>query len=246
MNIADSVARFFSNSPKRQASLEHWIVSIFHGEKQKKVKEMCRTRWVGHHEAFEVFSDLFLAIFSCLEDVANSQAGQWNRDSQSDAQSLLLGMSRFSFIFTLEVTKSILAFTKGLSVNLQGRYVDVARAHREIESVKATIEGVRFNVSSFHDNIYSRAAQMAQSVNVEESTPRISNRQQHRLNIQAEDCSSYYRLNLTVPLLDHLISELNTRFDTVSSQNVIEFLRLLPSTISQTSTTLDQGQLQIS
>ena len=60
METADSVSRFFSNSPKRQLSLERWIDSIMPpAEKRRKLKELCRTRWVERHEAFEVFTDLF-------------------------------------------------------------------------------------------------------------------------------------------------------------------------------------------
>ncbi len=60
--------------------------------------------------------------------------------------------------------------------------------------------------------------------------PRLANRQEHRSNIQAQDCSGYYRLNLTIPLLDHLISELDTRFNEDSSQNLSQLMLLLPST----------------
>ena len=38
-------------------------------ENRKKLKELCRTRWVERHEAFEVFSDLFLPTFCCLEAI---------------------------------------------------------------------------------------------------------------------------------------------------------------------------------
>jgi hypothetical protein len=55
-------------------------------------------------------------------------SSEWNRDSRTDAQSLSL--SRFPFIFALVVTKEVLANTKGLSVNFQGRYVDVVKAHK--------------------------------------------------------------------------------------------------------------------
>ena len=55
MQTADAVARFFNNSPKRQVLLETWIDKIFPDERRKKLKEMCRTRWVERHEAFTVF-----------------------------------------------------------------------------------------------------------------------------------------------------------------------------------------------
>ena len=46
MQTADAVARFFSNSPKWQLALETWVDNILQDEKRKKLKEMCRTRWV--------------------------------------------------------------------------------------------------------------------------------------------------------------------------------------------------------
>ena len=62
MQIADKVARFFGNSPKRQLALEARINDVFDGEKRKKLKEMCKTRWIERHEAFEVFSSLFCLL----------------------------------------------------------------------------------------------------------------------------------------------------------------------------------------
>ncbi len=64
---------------------------------------------------------------------------EWNSDTRSDAQSLLLGISHFSFIMTLVATQMVLSYTKGLSVKLQGPYFDVSRAHREVETIKATL-----------------------------------------------------------------------------------------------------------
>ena len=129
MQTADGIARFFKYSPKRQLALEKWIDSIpVDHEKQKKLKEMCRTRWVEHHESFQIFIELFVPIISCLEDIAQDSNHEWNRDSCSDAQSYFLAMSQFSFIF-LVLTQNVLGYTKGLSVKLQGPYTDVARAY---------------------------------------------------------------------------------------------------------------------
>lgn len=44
MQTADSVSRFFSNSPKRQLALEKWISEVLSDERRKKMKEICRTR----------------------------------------------------------------------------------------------------------------------------------------------------------------------------------------------------------
>ena len=70
--IADKTARFFSNSPKRQLSLENWIhETLLDEEKRKKLKQMCRTRWVERHEAFDVFLHLYLPIVCALDDISH-------------------------------------------------------------------------------------------------------------------------------------------------------------------------------
>ena len=73
----------------------------------------------------------------------------------------------------------MLAYTKGFSVKLQGRYVDVVRAHQDIESVKKTLKGVRSRVDDFHDQVYEQVLMLSQSIDAVEVAPRQANRQQH-------------------------------------------------------------------
>ena len=37
MDVADSICRFFGNSPKRQLCLEEWIAKELEGEKIRKI-----------------------------------------------------------------------------------------------------------------------------------------------------------------------------------------------------------------
>lgn len=238
MQSADKISRFFSNSPKRQLHLESWIDSTIPGEQRKKLKELCRTRWVQRHEAFEVFCDLFMPTFCCFESIVHSAASDWNRETRSDAQSYLLAMSQFPFIVALVLTQRVLAYTKGLSVQLQGRYCDVVRAHQEIGTVKTAVSKARSEIDTFHSRVYEQALMISQSIDVDESAPRVARRQQHRSNVPASNTSDYYKRTLTIPLLDHLISELNSRFDTSCSQNLLEFMQLLPSEISKKVSTV--------
>ena len=105
----------------------------------------------------------------------------------------------------------------------------MVRTHRDIEAVRTTIRGVRSRVDTFHDLTYDQALLLSQSVGVEESVPRLASRQQHRQNIPADNSRDYYKRILTIPILDHLICELDVRFDADSSQIVIECMQLLPS-----------------
>ena len=238
IQTADKISRFFSNSPKRQLALEKWIDSVLPEENRKKLKELCQTRWVERHEAFEVFSDLFLPTFCCLEAIVYSAPSDWNRETRSDAQSLLLAMSQFPFMVALVLSQKVLAYTKGLSIKLQGRYIDVVRAHQDIESVRTTIRDVRSRVDDFHSQVYQEVLMLSQRVDVVEAARRQANRQQHRHNNPADNISDYYKCNLTIPILDHLSSELDIRFDADCSQNLIEFMQLLPFEVVKSTSRL--------
>lgn len=73
MQTADAVAHFFINSPKRQVLLETRIDNL----PRKKLKEMCRTRWVECHEAFTVFL-LVLAASQLLR--SNCPQSSWKME----------------------------------------------------------------------------------------------------------------------------------------------------------------------
>ena len=49
----------------------------------------------------------------------------------------------------------MLSYIKGLSVKLQGRYVNAIRAHRDIQNVKSTLVKQRCDVERFHSQIYN-------------------------------------------------------------------------------------------
>ena len=73
-----------------------------------------------------------------------------NRESRADAYSLLLALQKFSFVVCLVVAREILAITKPLSVQLQGSYTDIARAHRDINQVKKQVKQNRNDLDKFH------------------------------------------------------------------------------------------------
>ena len=246
MDTAESICRFFFNSPKRQLALENKISVLLQGERRTKLKSICKTRWVERHEAFEVFVDLFEPLVCCFEDIKNSTLENWNRETRSDAQSLFLALTRFPFIISLVITKDVLAYSKALSVKLQGRYIDIVSAHNHINFVLTTLKQAREDIEAVHSRMFDRAIHLASSVNVVESLPRTTNRQQHRSNTPATTPSEYFKRTVTIPALDHLIAEIDTRFSRDSSSVVCQAALLLPSTIAMSQeaiTTVDIADL---
>ena len=69
---------------------------------------------------------------------------------------------------------------------------------------------------------------MCLSMGVEPSLPRLCGRQRNRDNIPAQTPSQYYRRTVTIPVLDHLISEMNRRFSE-HQKTALLGLNLIPS-----------------
>ena len=130
IHTVEKVSQFFGSHPKRQLAMEWWISDVVAEENQKKLKDVCRIRWVKCHDAFEVFLHLFSSTFCCLEAIVNGEPSNWNRKTHSDAQSLSLALSQFPYLVALLITQKVLAYTKELSKMLRGHYVDIVRANK--------------------------------------------------------------------------------------------------------------------
>ena len=120
----------------------------------------------------------------------------------------MLAISQFSFVVTLVLSHNVLSYTKGLSVKLQGRYVDVVRAHNDVEAVKSAIKEAPVQL--------------------------------HCANPPADNISDCYKRILTIPMLDHLITELDMRFDKETISIIVECIQLMPSEIVNSNTTISE------
>ena len=82
---------------KRQDKLEEVIERELPDVKKKRVKPLCRTRWVERHDALDVCVDLYPAIVQALHDIAHGEDSVfWNRDTVSVANGLLSTIEKFS------------------------------------------------------------------------------------------------------------------------------------------------------
>ena len=63
-----------------------------------------------------------------------------------------------------------------------------------------------------HNEFCNKAVELAKKVGVKEKIPRICKVQTARENYPADNPRDYYRFKLTIPLLDHLKEEIESRF----------------------------------
>ena len=118
--------------------------------------------------------------------------------------SLLLGITQFSFVITLVSTHHVMAYSKAFCVGLQGRAIDIVRAQKCVDLVQKSLQNVRDKMDDFSATWYEEACKLAEDVDVTPSIPRNAGRMQHRPNTPASTAEEYYKRNVMIPLVDHL------------------------------------------
>ena len=97
-----------------------------------------------------------------------------------------------------------------------------------VEDVRTTYTKLREQFDTSFGHVFEHAVRMAQAVHVEPSMPRITSLQKNRSNTPAETSQEYYRRNLAIPFVDHIIVQLESRFSCLSKQSA-SLLGLVPS-----------------
>ena len=159
---------FFKYSPKRNNLLLCVIEKDSPDAKKTTLKNMCKTRWVERHEAYEVFFALFSCIMRALEVMANDQYGNvawsWDTDTKNKASGLANVISSFYSIITLLTAMKCLSILKPLSVKLQKRYLDVYEAYTNSNNVTDDLQDIRDNIKDIWTEWFDLAVTTAANV----------------------------------------------------------------------------------
>ena len=211
LGLAQKITTFFSPSPQRMHVLRQKIEEI--GLKRKKLIAPSTTRWVERIAALDGIVEAFEAICDSLEHMTANKDGDFN-SSTSDAKIYLKAVKSFEFIISLVITSNILHHTYSLTVELQRRKIDILESIKQINLLKARLNELRESVDHFHDRYYDEGLELCRSVNVKEveQLARLCKTQTMRANYPVSTTRDYYRVKLTIPLLDYLIDQIEFRF----------------------------------
>ena len=104
--------------------------------------------------------------------------------------------------------------TYSLTVELQRRKIDILESIKQINLLKTRLNELRESVDDFHDQYYNEGLELCRLVGVEgvEHLARLCKRQTMRANYPVSTTRDYYRVKLTIPLLDYLIDQIEFRF----------------------------------
>lgn len=120
-------------------------------------------------------------------------------------------LQRSHFLIRLEVTVNCLTLTLKLSKYLQDptQYLSTAKSY--ITFIIRRLKSMRCTAYDEFGKMFKSSEKTASQLGAEISLPRMCSRQTQRINVPS-NCAEKYYSGSFLPFLDHLISQIDTRF----------------------------------
>lgn len=183
-----------------------------------------------HLDALHRFKTLFSSIVACFETISTDSSALWSPDSFTDWSALLLAITNSEFVSALVVVSNSLSYLLPLTKSLQSESKDIVQAVQEISHLEGALKDLRTNIDRTHTEWFMEIEEMCQSSEVAINLPRLCGRQQNRANVPAQTPTDCYWRTITIPVLDHLISHIQSRFSE-HQKTALLGLHLIPSII---------------
>ena len=216
MEFVRKIAHFF-HTPKRQLLLEQMVKKHLKNYSHTKLINPCETRWILRIDALERFMDMYIPISEAMRTIRDNVDGNWD-DCSADAFTYFFALQSFEFIMTLIIARMLLCYTRSATIQLQSSHLDFIEGLKQVDITMKTLRTVRDCIDAYHSSWFNDALKIAERMNASVVAPRSCKRQVYRANAPSNDVESYFKINIAIPFLDHLLQELSKRF---SPQNRI-------------------------
>ncbi|WAR26177.1 LOW QUALITY PROTEIN: P52K-like protein [Mya arenaria] len=128
---------------------------------------------------------------------------------EGDRRLRYINFTNFEFIVTLVAIEHLLSALVPLSNMLQAKDCDLLHAANDTRGVMVLLQAER-NDDEVWISLFQKAVDIAGDVNVIPAAPRRYGRQQNRPNAPG-NTSEFWKRNMYLPFVDHLLVELETR-----------------------------------
>lgn len=236
---------FFSQSPLLQLELDN-AISIYYPDKEemaKELKEVCRTDWTSQSDVFEVAAQILEPLLLCVDTVHDNEDTRWSDEVAYTALDISKALTDFEFVMALIVLKNTLALTRAFGINLQGKATDSYFAGSSLKAVFHSLKEMSDNIDVYHEFWTDEAINLATSIEIPVKVPRSFLRK-HQLESGAIRVESHYRDHLSVPVVKHVISELNRLFGE-DHLKALKCLSLIPLVLNQHKHELEPETIQL-
>ena len=242
-----SLTLFVKHSPKREGLLKA-IVSknTEHTSNRSPLLNVCVTRWIENIDGWERFSTAHPFLVKMCEVILYGDPDypvyndNWPAEDKKNALAYLKALECFEFIYYLVTLSRTLLYLKNAVVKIQGVDQDIVSGVCSVMESCKELESVRKDVDNFSKRIFDHSSRIAEISRVSVSMPHVSMHQRHRANPEYISIEDYFKKTVTIPFLDHLISDVTSRF-TSHSKHAASLQNLVPSNISA-DTSIDSIQ----
>lgn len=233
LSTLKKIDSFFSKSPLLQLELEN-AISIFFPDKEEKAKELkeiCQTNWTTQDDAFEVAVQILEALLLCVDSVHDNEDMRWSDEVTHNALEISKALADFEFVMALVVLKNTLTLTRAFGKNMQGNAMDAHFATTSVKAVLHSLNEVSDNIDVYHEFWNDEAVNLAAAMEIPVKVPRSFLRK-HQSDSEANQPENYYKVHLSVPVVNHVIQEMNELFSE-DHLNGLRSLSLIPAVIEQ-------------
>ena len=198
-----------------------------------KFKLLCETRWVERHTAMEDFHHLYEPLVLCLSQISNpprlaaEDQVKWDAKSTTEASGLLKDIQSSEFLVSFYTCRYLFGFTKDIANQLQGESKDVLSVYEDMSGIISCVTAARTDGETRFRAIFHEANTASELSREELTVPRRCATQTSRSNHPSDSPEEFWRRSVYIPFADHLVGELKSRFNQLST-TALQGLCLLP------------------
>ncbi len=226
MTTIEKIAVFFSASATKINMLQDLVMQDQGEGTRGGIPLMSDTRWGSRIKTVGAFLSKLHPNYTALQQIES----EGTRLNSEKASRLRNSIESFDTIVTAIIIHKVLEYILPLTTRLQSPDVDILSAYKEGREVAEVIESLRSEER--FSSIYQQAVQMASIIDVAPVKKRITTKQQHRGNAPSDSAAEHFRLNLFLPVLDHVTKELRTWFAESNEPALVAAL-LVPKALPQ-------------
>lgn len=197
---------------KENKEWESSNIALKQGLQRRTVPKFCATRWTARVYTLSALIAKYPSVLAALEMINNESRGE----AAKDADTYIRLMTDGHFVVCLFVAHFVLSFCAAVTKTLQAENCDIAKAYKDVQLSKQAIANARS--PDTWGKLWDRITSMAKAIDVTINKPRTTVLQRHRANATSENSQDqsaidYYRINVFYTFVDHVLLELDTRFE---------------------------------
>ncbi|XP_058877419.1 52 kDa repressor of the inhibitor of the protein kinase-like [Acipenser ruthenus] len=198
LNSVQEIVAFVTASPKRMQCF------LDKSDTKQRLQKFSDTRWSQHDACLSTVIMNYENVFATIDHLKTDT----DHKCSDTAVPIARAMESFEFL-SIIVCQGLLQYLTPLSNALQNPSCDLVKGSQQASNLVSLLEDKR--TDSTYTNLWGNACALAEKMEITVSMPRIARLQTQRSNVPAVMPQEYWRLNLFLPCLDHLTTQLNDR-----------------------------------